>query len=453
MKTIKIKNGWRFKIAGKPSLRMEIRPPVTHVASVPWKYPFVNPRLSIKKGDSVKTGSLLFSDKKRPELKFLSPGSGTIHDIIYGPRRIIEAIVIKTDGTDAHESFASYTLSGIDRTSREELIHHLMNGGMWPLIRQLPFREIARPESSPAAIWVTLGSADPFQPSPQVYLKDRADFFELGVKALARLASQVNICWFDDETSSTTPPHRGVTHRVTGKYPASDPGVVLYHTKKSPSENHDWFIDGQDVALLGQFLKTGIYPVEKIVTISDGTADHGCHVKTRLGVRLKDLLNHPAPYDHSRQWVAGGFFSGYTAGPDQYLAAGHTSLAIIEEAYESELFGFVRPGFKKLSRSRTVLSFLSSSPFSVNADMHGEKRPCINCGYCADVCPVAILPQFVFKSLYADEMEEALTGGLLDCVECGLCTFVCPSKIELADVLIDARHRYHKELNQVAESV
>ena len=179
MKTVKIKNGWRFKIAGEPSLRLETRPPVTHVASVPWKHPFVKPRLSIEKGDLVKTGSLLFYDKNRPELKFLSPGGGTIDDIIYGSRRIIEAIVIKLDSTEARESFSSFTQSDIESISRDALIAHFMSGGLWPLIRQLPFREIARPESSPAAIWVTLGSADAagaFYPGPGAFGADTLNY-------------------------------------------------------------------------------------------------------------------------------------------------------------------------------------------------------------------------------------------------------------------------------------
>ncbi len=78
--------------------------------------------------------------------------------------------------------------------------------------------------------------------------------------------------------------------------------------------------------------------------------------------------------------------------------------------------------------------------------MHGERRPCINCGFCADVCPVDILPQFTYKCVRADEVEESLAHGLLDCVECGLCTYVCPSKIELGVRFKLANEAYYKEL-------
>lgn len=80
-----------------------------------------------------------------------------------------------------------------------------------------------------------------------------------------------------------------------------------------------------------------------------------------------------------------------------------------------------------------------------DSGMHGEERSCINCGACADVCAVDILPQFMYKSLLAGEIEEALSHGLLDCVECGLCTYVCPSKIELSTTFINKRRIYYQE--------
>ncbi len=447
MKTVKIKKGWQFKIAGKPSHRIENRPAITHVAFVPDQIPFVKPRLMVQVGDKVKIGSILFEDKKRPGLKFLSPGCGKISDVTFGPRRVIHEIVIALDNDERFKTFEILTEPVLEQIERKLLIDRLMNGGMWPFVRQLPFRQIADPDSLPNAVWVSLGSADPFQPSAHIYLKGQTDFFEFGIKALRRLADTVNICRYNETPVKSDSTANYVTHRLFGKYPASDPGVVLYHTKKNAAENRDWYIDGQDVIQLGKFLKTGAYPIDRMVSFSDGSFENSCHLKTRMGIRLKDL----APgiiNDHRKRWVVGGVLSGYTSIRDDFLDLHQTSVMLMDESHESELFGFVRPGFKKLSNSRSVISAFSSAPLPINSDMHGEQRPCINCGYCAKICPVDIMPQYTFKSIYADEIEEALACGLLDCVECGLCSFVCPSKIELTDFLVDAKHRYHKEINQ-----
>ena len=454
MKTVKIKKGWQFKIAGIPSKQLKDCPAVSIVAFVPDKLPFIKPRLLVQKGDHVLIGSVLFEDKKYPELKFLSPGCGTISDITYGPRRALHEIVITLDSDEIFETFEKLTESGFDQIKRSSLIDRLMAGGMWPFLRQLPFRQIADPDSLPNAVWVTLGSADPFQPKAYVYLNEQADFFEFGIKVLRRLVDMVNICRYDEPCDKNNSAANRVTHRILGKYPASDPGVVLYHTKKTAAENQDWYIDGQDVIHLGKFFKTGAYPIDRIVSFSDGSSKNSCHFKTRTGVCLKDIASSPLNDQHKindphKRWVVGGVLSGYTSTRDAFLDPYQTSVMVMEETHESELFGFVRPGLKKISNSRTVISTFSAAPLPINSDMHGENRPCVNCGYCAKICPVDIMPQFTYKSIDADEIEEALAYGLLDCVECGLCSFVCPSKIELSDFLITAKHRYHKEVNQI----
>ena len=461
MKTVKVKKGWPFKkIAGKPSLRTASRPAKKYVAAMPVHIPFIKPRLLVSEGDRVKIGTALFEDKQNTGIRFLSPGGGILEKIDYGPRRVIKEMRIRLDDAEAAESFDSFTASDIDAMSRDILTGHLMNGGMWGFLRQLPFRNIADPEAKPHAVWVTLGSADPFQPSASVYLKDNKHFFDLGIKALDRLAGTVHIAWHDSgskpkKNSPDVQPDAQIdirtdirpTHRVRGGFPASDAGVVLFHTKQSPDENRDWFIDGQDVVLIGKFLHTGVYPTERTVAFSDGMAENSCHITTRAGVRFSDLAAPETDIAHPL-WVAGGLFTGYTGSGDNFLGYYETSVMIIEKSHASEFFGFVRPGWSKLSNSRTLLSALSSRPLAVDSDMHGEERPCVNCGYCAAICPVDIMPQYTYKSLYADEIEDALRHGLLDCVECGLCSFVCPSKIDLTDFFISARKRYHKELQQ-----
>jgi Na+-transporting NADH:ubiquinone oxidoreductase subunit A len=83
----------------------------------------------------------------------------------------------------------------------------------------------------------------------------------------------------------------------------------------------------------------------------------------------------------------------------------------------------------------------------MDCGQHGEVRACVNCGTCARICPVDILPQFTMKCLVADEVEEALAHGLLDCAECGLCTYACPSKIQLREVFPAAKAQYYKEIS------
>jgi electron transport complex protein RnfC len=58
-------------------------------------------------------------------------------------------------------------------------------------------------------------------------------------------------------------------------------------------------------------------------------------------------------------------------------------------------------------------------------------RPCIRCGFCAEVCPASLLPQQLYWHARSREFDAARELGLADCIECGACAWVCPSTIPL----------------------
>ncbi|MGB9500021.1 MAG: hypothetical protein ACKVE4_09795 [Dissulfuribacterales bacterium] len=111
---------------------------------------------------------------------------------------------------------------------------------------------------------------------------------------------------------------------------------VLYYIIPN---NHAWYINGQDLLLIGEFLSTGLYPIKRVVTFSDGTSKNSKHIKTRMGVSLNDLYPLHSDMDHLR-WIVGGIFSGYTSHADGFLGMYETSVMVIEESIESEFFGF-----------------------------------------------------------------------------------------------------------------
>ncbi len=59
------------------------------------------------------------------------------------------------------------------------------------------------------------------------------------------------------------------------------------------------------------------------------------------------------------------------------------------------------------------------------------ERACIRCGFCADACPVNLLPQQLYAHCRCQSYQQAKDFGLIDCIECGACAYVCPSHIPL----------------------
>ncbi len=439
MIAVKISKGHNLNITGAPSPDLEELKPPLRVAALPERIEFIKPRLLVKVGDFVKIGTALFEDKRNTDLKFLSPGGGEVVEINYGLRRVIREIVIRLDAEEQYEEFRKITEKDLEALGRENLIRILLQGGAWPLIRELPFRDIANPDARPSSVWVTLDGQDPFQPSPTVYLKGKEELFAFGLEIFKKLVEHVNVTACDFTKNGFD---HLITHRVSGRYPANDPGVILYHTKKTSAENLSWYLSGQDLLMIAGLLRTGRYVTERIVSTGGSLIDSRRHFLTRLGVPTKDLVTGILPEERC---IAGGLFTGYALDSGSYLGFYETSLIRIPDGDESELFGFLRPGFKKPSVSRTFLSMFYKKNVDFDSGMHGEKRACVNCGTCVKICPVDILPQFTLKCVGADSVEEALSHGLLDCVACGLCSYVCPSKIEICETLKKARHEYYKE--------
>ena len=52
------------------------------------------------------------------------------------------------------------------------------------------------------------------------------------------------------------------------------------------------------------------------------------------------------------------------------------------------------------------MSAFNPALMPMDCNRHGEERACINCGYCAQVCPVDILPQFTYKTILADALDK-----------------------------------------------
>jgi len=444
LRSIHIKKGYHLRLAGAPTDTLKSYTSPSRVAACPSRIPFIKPRLKVKKGDTVQVGTLLYEDKQDSRFQFLSPGGGQVEEIRLRPRRIIEAIVIALSSNESQVTFPTLSNQDVDTISRSSLVDMLCTGGVWPFIRALPFRDIAHPDSIPPAIFISLDDLEPFQATPKIYLNGNEALFDFGVRVLKRLSDTVYVtaAQADPNGQQCVNPSVNLTH--TGKYPACDPGVLLYHLKTSSDENKSWFVAGQDVLLIAQLLINGHYPTRRVVALGGSDVGETGHIQTRMGVPIAHLLDHPMDPATTRG-ITGGVFRGHTMAPNDFLGFYETSLTFLPEGNEKEFLALFNPGWKKQTYSRVFLSCLNPANLSVNCNRHGDERACIACMHCADVCPVDMLPQLAYKAILAGEVEEALGHGLLDCVECGLCTCICPSKIELTKTLKAAKADYRKE--------
>jgi Na+-transporting NADH:ubiquinone oxidoreductase subunit A len=394
-------------------------------------------------------GSLLFSDKNRPEIQFRSPGGGTVNAVTFGPRRRLQEVVISLDIDEDYEDFPQVSNTDLGSIGRERLIELIVGGGLWPLIRELPFRDAARPEALPPAVFVYLDNLEPFHPLPKIYLDGARDLLDFGLRLLERLSGAPPVVTACSHNAEVLGGLKGISSQALGgNYPAHDPGVVLYRTKTSADQNHAWFIAGQDLLLIAELLKSGRFPTGRVVTLGGPAATRPGYFRTRIGAPLAALTDGRTAAGEVRL-VAGGVLTGNPTPRDSHLGLFEKALVLLPEGNTSgDFLGWTLPGAQTPSYSRAFLSsFRRGREFPMDCNRHGGLRACIQCNFCTQVCPVDILPQLTYKAILAGEVEESLAHGLLDCVECGLCSLVCPSKIELLKTLRQAREQFYEEMS------
>jgi Na+-transporting NADH:ubiquinone oxidoreductase subunit A len=440
MEKIKITKGFNQKLVGAPNLSIiQAQVPKTVGVSA-LDIPYIRPKLLVKENDLVQTGTPLFYDKRDKSIQYLSPGTGKVILIRYGDRRRLLEVVIELEKYDNPIKFKPILQHELKHQTRKELAKHLKTGGLWQCLRQLPFNDTANENHKPKIIIVSLNSNDIFSPDPGLMVKNKLEQFEYGLEILKLFSPSIVVTSRQSSLRRLGDIKKHITHIVQDTYPAWNPSIVLYHIKKKSDENSAWYVELDHLIKMAQFLLTGHYPVEKLVTVSQPQVTTP-HILTRQGAPISSFVN----LNDSDNLITTGQFNGRQVFLNDHLGFFENTLNILKNAGGDKMFGFAHPGFNTPTVSNTFISRILNRHLEVDCTLHGEERACINCSYCEDICPNDIMPNFIMKSLYSDEIEEALELGLLDCSKCGLCSYACPSKIELKEILSKGIDAYYKD--------
>ena len=72
--------------------------------------------------------------------------------------------------------------------------------------------------------------------------------------------------------------------------------------------------------------------------------------------------------------------------------------------------------------------------------------PCINCGKCADACPMNLMPmQIEFYTACGNFEDAEKYGGVKSCIGCGVCSYVCPARRPLTQAIRTAKQALRRK--------
>jgi len=448
MGTFRIKRGRNISITGEAKKEIVKLPLPKRIAVQPLDYKGLNSRLSVKVDDHVKVGSPILSDKINPKCKVLSPASGKVIAVNRGQKRALLEIVIETDGKQEVEVLDSISKTDVGRLTRDKIIDHLLEGGLWPVIRQRPFSKIAQPEDFPKAIFIHAMNTEPLALDIDFVLKEEKEHFQVGLDIIAKLTKgKVHLCILEDAQSETLNKAQHVEiHRFSGPHPAGNVSTHIHYVDPINKGDIVWYLEAQDVVRIAELMLKGVYPAKRYVAITGEGVKNRVYAETLIGTPLSALLQGSDL--NGMRCISGSILSGKNIGKDGYLCFYDSQVTVIPEGGKRELLGWLSPGFNKYTFSKTFASsFLPDKEISLDTDKNGSDRAIVlNHIYDAFV-PLDIMVYFLLRAVISGDIDEAEKLGILECDEedFALCTFACPSKTNVGQMIRSGLETIEKE--------
>jgi Na+-transporting NADH:ubiquinone oxidoreductase subunit A len=431
-KHVKITRGLNLKLKGAAE-RVFGNAPVSETFAIkPTDFHGVTPKLLVKQGEEVLAGSPLFYDKYNDKIKFTSPVSGEVVEIVRGEKRKILEVKILADKEIRYKNFEKVDPNTL---SREQIISSLLEAGIWPMIRQRPYHTIANPEQTPKSIFISAFDTNPLAPDNDFILHSNGEDFQAGIDAIAKLTDgKVHLNVSADLTPSKvfTNSKNVQINKISGPHPAGNVGVQIHHIDPINKGEVVWFLYPQDVLLIGKFFKEGKFDATRIIALTGSQVKSPKYFRTFIGGSVKNILSGNIIEDKNRV-ISGNVLTGNQIMPDGYLGFYDSQITVIPEGDEPEFFGWLVPNSKKFSMSRTFFSWLTpGKEYVLNTNMNGEERPFVMTGEYDKVFPFNIYPQQLLKAILVDDIDLMEKLGIYEVAEedFALCEFVCTSKID-----------------------
>ena len=436
MPHIKITKGHDLKISGIPDKNIAYPAQYSTVAIMPNDFRGVKPKLLVKEGDKVDIGSPLFFNKINPEVKWASPGCGKVKDIVYGPRRVIEKIEIELDKDQNSIDYKTYTREEISNLSGEQVLENILNANLFTFFRQRPFNVIPNHKIPPRDIFISGINTSPLSVDIEVVMASQLEDFQYGIDAISKL-TKGNVFLTTKRNSILSSIENVKLNTISGPHPAGNVGIQIHHIAHLKPGEIVWTINPQDVVSLGRLFKNGRYYPERIISVGGPSVKTPSYSKVTAGVPVKALINDNLTSENVRI-ISGDVLTGRSASSKDYLSFYDYSLSVISNDIKREFIGMLNPGSSSSRYSLTpVFVSLADKLFNFTSSQNGSHRAVVPINTWENVLPMDILPNELYRSIMAKDIEEMENLGIIECddEDFALCSFACPSKTDVSGVI------------------
>jgi len=445
---IKIKRGLDIKLKGGSKDVYSKADPSGLFAVRPSDFHGITPKVVVKEGDDVKVGSVLFYDKKNPDVKVVSPASGSVLAVNRGDKRKILDISIQSDGEFTSEPFEKIRPSELSADRIKEL---LSLGGFLPFIKQRPYDVVANPNNVPKAIFISGFDSAPLAPDYDFIMVGKNDDFQSGIDALAKLTSgKVHIGINTEYASKIFKETKGVViHEFKGLHPVGNVGVQIHHVAPVNKGEIVWTVNPQDVVAIGRAFRKGVLDFSRSIVLCGSSVKKPAYYRTVYGASISGMVKDNVNDSHNVRYISGNPLTGTQIPADGFIGAYDAQITVIPEGDKHEFLGWIMPRCKKFSVSRSYFSWLfKNREYSLDTNMNGGERAFIMSGEYDSVFPMDIFPEFLIKAILAKDIDKMEQLGIYEIApeDFALCEFVCTSKIEAQRIVREGLDYLRKEV-------
>ena len=347
-------------------------------ALVPDDFEGVTPKVVVREGDKVKAGDALFVNKQYPEVRFASPVSGTVREVVRGERR--KVLCVKVDA-DSQQEFVDFGRKDVGKLTGEQVINALLEAGIFGYINQLPYAVSTNPETKPKAIFVSALRDKPLAADFEFEVKGQEQDFQTGLTALSKIAKT----YLGVGAGSALTGVKDVEVTVfEGKCPAGNVGVQVNNIDPVNKGEVVWTIGDPTVVLfIGRLLNTGKVNLTRTVALCGSEVSSPAYVDMLVGEELSTLLSNSYDASKSVRIINGNVLTGKPTTKEGFLGAHSSEITVIPEGNDAdEILGWILPRLKQFSVNRSYFSWLcGKKQYALDARIKGGERHMIMSGH------------------------------------------------------------------------
>jgi Na+-transporting NADH:ubiquinone oxidoreductase subunit A len=413
-------------------------------ALAPDDFEGVTPKVVVKEGDKVKAGDALFVNKQYPEVKFASPVSGKVVEVVRGERRKVVCVKVQAD---AEQQYVDYGVKDVAKMDGKQVIDALLEAGIFGYINQLPYAVSTNPSVMPKAIFVSALRDKPLAGNFEFEVKGEEKNFQTGITALSKIAKTYLGCGVHSSFENYQDAEVNV---FDGKCPAGNVGVQVNNIDPVNKGEVVWTIGDPTVVLfIGRLLNTGKVDLRRRVALCGSEVTNPAYVDMLVGEELSTLLSNSYDAGKNVRIINGNVLTGRPTTKEGFLGAHTSEITVIPEGNDAdEMLGWILPRFKQFSVNRSYFSWLcGKKDYALDARVKGGERHMIMSGEYDKVLPMDIYGEYLIKAIIAGDIDRQEQLGIYEVSpeDFALAEFVDSSKLELQRIVREGLNILRKE--------